>query len=162
MKLRRTKADSAIPTSSMSDIAFLLIIFFMVTSVFSATKGLPFALPRDDDSATDPSPEEAIFIRVTQDRVLVDCREMGLDEILPYIEPKLMRNPDKPVILYTAGDATYQRMISVYDLLSGADNGHAFRIRNLSVPTQHDVDEYVALFGENPFETACPSVPKAS
>jgi biopolymer transport protein ExbD len=39
-QIRRTSPRSEIPTSSMADIAFLLIIFFMVTTVFSATKGL--------------------------------------------------------------------------------------------------------------------------
>ena len=107
MRLRKTDADSSIPTSSMADIAFLLIIFFMVTSVFSATKGLEFALPTDDHSPPDPTPDPAVFIHVQADRVVVDCREMGVDEILPYLEPKLLRNPNKPVILYTDPEATY-------------------------------------------------------
>ena len=35
MKIRRTKAlDANIPTASMADIAFLLIVFFMVSTVF--------------------------------------------------------------------------------------------------------------------------------
>ena len=46
----------------MADIAFLLIIFFMVTAVFSATKGLEFKLPKDDDKP--PEQEEAVFIKV--------------------------------------------------------------------------------------------------
>ncbi len=86
MRLRKTDADSSIPTSSMADIAFLLIIFFMVTSVFSATKGLELALPTDDNSPPDPTPDPAVFIHVQADRVVVDCREMGVDEILPYLE----------------------------------------------------------------------------
>ena len=52
---------------------------------------------------------------------LVDCKPMELDEILPYLEPKLLRNPEKPVILYTdAVSAPYQAMISVYDVLGSA------------------------------------------
>jgi biopolymer transport protein ExbD len=50
MRARHSSStDSAIPTSSMADIAFLLIIFFMVTAVFSATKGLEMRLPPDDE-----------------------------------------------------------------------------------------------------------------
>jgi biopolymer transport protein ExbD len=155
---RRTTTDASIPTSSMADIAFLLIIFFMVTSVFSATKGLEFALPTDDPESIDREPQDAVFIHVQADRVLVDCREMGVDEILPYLEPKLLRNPNKPVILYTDSEAEYQRMIDVYDALAGSgaeDSGYSFRVTDISVPTRSDIRAYVDVFGENPFETAC-------
>ena len=158
MRLRKTDADSSIPTSSMADIAFLLIIFFMVTSVFSASKGLEFVLPTDDHSPPDPTPDPAVFIHVQADRVVVDCREMGVDEILPYLEPKLLRNPNKPVILYTDPEATYQSMISVYDVLAGtrAENSqYSFKVTDIAVPTQRDIDDYIDLFGANPFEAAC-------
>jgi biopolymer transport protein ExbD len=156
VKLPRREADSEIPTASMADIAFLLIIFFMVTAVFSATKGLEFKLPKDDDKSQ-PDQEEAVFIKVNADStVLIDCRPVGLDEILPYLEPKLLRNPEKPVILYTDAAAPYQAMISVYDVLGSATpETHGFKVKNVSVPTQSEVQDYIELFGANPFETQC-------
>jgi biopolymer transport protein ExbD len=153
---RRTKSDSGIPTSSMADIAFLLIIFFMVTSVFSATKGLELKLPIDDD--TDPKPKPAVFIHVRPDRVLVDCRSMELDEILPYLEPKLLRDPNKPVILYTDSEAEYRKMVAVYDLLAEtgtSDSQWPFKVTNISIPTRSEIKEYIEMFGTNPLEIAC-------
>ena len=44
MKLRQNKPEDEIPTSTMADIAFLLIIYFMVTTTFAATRGLDFSL----------------------------------------------------------------------------------------------------------------------
>lgn len=158
MRLRKKDADSSIPTSSMADIAFLLIIFFMVTSVFSATKGLVVKLPADDTTSAKPTPEHAVLIHVKADRVVVDCREMRVDEILAYLEPKLLRNPNKPVVLYTDPDAEYRSMVRVYDVLSGTriENAkHPFRVTDISVPTRRDIDEYIGLFGVNPFELAC-------
>jgi len=155
MKLPRKEQDSEIPTSSMADIAFLLIIFFMVTAVFSATKGLEFKLPKDDNKP--PEQEEAVFVKVAPDgSVTVDCKPMEPDEILAYLEPKLLRNPEKPVILYTSPVAEYQSMIRVYDVLGSAtmkDNG--FKVKNIAVPTQSEVQEYIELFGMNPFENQC-------
>jgi biopolymer transport protein ExbD len=155
MKLPRKESESEIPTSSMADIAFLLIIFFMVTAVFSATKGLEFKLPKDDDKP--PEQEEAVFIKVGADSsVLVDCKPMELSEILPYLEPKLLRNPEKPVILYTDASAPYASMIAVYDVIGSAkQNTHGYKVKNISVPTQSEVAEYIQLFGFNPFESQC-------
>ena len=139
----------------MADIAFLLIIFFMVTTVFSATKGLEFKLPKDDQDQP-PETIDAVYIKIYPDSsITVDCRPMEPEEVLDYLEPKLARNPDKPVILYTDADAPYGGMVAVYDVLAGAHKSRDFKVKNISVPTQTEVQEYIELFGINPFEGAC-------
>ncbi|MFH1009432.1 MAG: biopolymer transporter ExbD [Candidatus Latescibacterota bacterium] len=42
---RKSKVGQSIPTSSMADIAFLLLIFFLVSTVFVRYRGLPLLLP---------------------------------------------------------------------------------------------------------------------
>ena len=42
---KSSKASQAIPTSSLADIAFLLLIFFMVTTVFQADRDRPIEWP---------------------------------------------------------------------------------------------------------------------
>jgi biopolymer transport protein ExbD len=157
MKLKSRTQESEIPTSSMADIAFLLIIFFMVTAVFSATKGLEFKLPKDESNQP-PSEEEAVFIKVAPDSSFtIDCKPMELDGILDYLEPKLTRDAEKPVILYTDAYAPYQAMVAVYDVLAVPqyDNEWGFKVKNISVPTQSEVAEYIEIFGYNPFEGRC-------
>ena len=158
MKLRPDlKTDHAIPTASMSDIAFLLIIFFMVTAVFSATKGLAMRLPEEPKDVP-PDEDPAVLIEVRPEGLRVDCREMALDEILPYLEPILTANPRKPVILHTAGDASYRQMIEVYDLLGttrDADSPWPFEVRDVFVPTRRDLEAYTEQFGSNPLAQHC-------
>ena len=43
---RKTKLSSEIPTSSMPDIIFMLLIFFMVTTVLREYSGLPVNIPK--------------------------------------------------------------------------------------------------------------------
>ena len=43
---RKTKASSEIPSSSLADIAFLLLIFFMVTTVFQRDKNRKIEWPK--------------------------------------------------------------------------------------------------------------------
>ena len=163
MKLKKMAPLSEIPTSSMADIAFLLIIYFMVTAVFSATKGLEFKLPKDHNNAP-PDTEDAVFIKVSSDSsVMVDCKPMEIADIMNYLEPKLERNPEKPVILYTDPYAPYQAMINVYDVIGAAGKSEVPNnkwidypeVKNISVPTQTEVKEYITLFGHNPFESQC-------
>nr|OCA00645.1 Transport energizing protein, ExbD/TolR family [Leptospira interrogans serovar Copenhageni/Icterohaemorrhagiae] len=45
MSLKKKKNPPSIPVSSMADIAFLLLVFFMVTSVLDTDPDLPIALP---------------------------------------------------------------------------------------------------------------------
>ena len=146
----------------MADIAFLLIIFFMVTAVFSATKGLELKLPSDDEQENrQVEEEEAVFIHVYGDYLLVDCKPMEVSDILPYLEPKLVRDAQKHVILYTDSEAPYARMIEVYDELAkskGTDldpSEWPFEVKNISIPTQSEVQNFIEIFGVNPFETHC-------
>jgi biopolymer transport protein ExbD len=49
MILKRSREEPEIPSSSMADIAFLLIVFFMTTTVFSESIGIHFGLPQEQD-----------------------------------------------------------------------------------------------------------------
>jgi biopolymer transport protein ExbD len=157
MKLeRRTDTDSSIPTSSMSDIAFLLIIFFMVTAVFAASKGLAMQLPprESDGGRSDPG----VLIQVGRDGIRIDCEPIPLEGILSYLEPRLRANPAKPVILYPDHDVEYRRVVEVYDLLIGTrsdDSLAEFTVNHIAVPTSADIADYVEMFGINPFEDYC-------
>ncbi len=42
------KVDDEIPSSSMSDIAFLLLVFFIATTIFNVEEGLTLILPPKD------------------------------------------------------------------------------------------------------------------
>jgi biopolymer transport protein ExbD len=44
--LRKKRPKASIPTASMSDISFLLLLFFMVSTVFVKEKGLSVELPK--------------------------------------------------------------------------------------------------------------------
>lgn len=133
MKIKKRKETPEIPTASMGDIAFLLIVFFMITSVFSVTRGLEFQLPRQQDSA-ESTPEEAVHIRVepagSECVFLVDEAQMALRDIAVYLQPKLARNPNKFVIIDTAPTAPYRCMVDVFDELKQAD------VKNISIPTE--------------------------
>ena len=162
------KVHAELSSASMADIAFLLIVFFMVTAVFSATKGLDFKLPADDDNQTQTAEEEqAIYFKVLESGlVLMDGRPTSTNpvefrqQVTEYVVPKLTNWPEKPIIIYSLPEAPYQGMVGVYDSLTAlykkvADDSPAPPLTeapNISIPTQSEVNQYIALFGYNPFD----------
>lgn len=136
---RPSETSDLIPTHSMADIAFLLIIFFMITITFSATKGLDFA-PDQDDEPKLIEPEESVHVRISAaGELVVDGRTMPFAGLLPYLAPKLARNPHKPVIVHPDPDAPYGAMLDVYDeLRQGKEKlGLGEEIR-IALPTERE------------------------
>ena len=118
MKIKVTRPSDEIPTSSMADIAFLLIVYFMVTTTFAATRGLDFALPKDDDTPPIVEKEESVLIEIrSTGDVIVDQENKQLEDIFDYLKPKLEVNPKKPVIIKPDPEAPYGRMVAVFDTL---------------------------------------------
>jgi len=142
MRLRRghLSAAAAIPTSSMADIAFLLIIFFMLTAGFVNTRGLQFNLPEDDPSQLDVQPEEATHIKIIgEGQYLVDKTPMTLEQMGGYIKVKMEQNPEKPVIIQTQPNVPYFVMIEVFDLLK------YLQVANISIPTGTEIERWKAF-----------------
>jgi len=141
MKLRRHLSTGAgIPTSSMADIAFLLIIFFMLTAVFVTTRGLQFNLPEDDPTQLDVQPEEATHIKILgEGQYLVDKTPMTLEQMGGYIEMKMEQSPEKPVIIQTQPNVPYFVMIEVFDLLK------YLQVAHISIPTGTEIERWKAF-----------------
>jgi biopolymer transport protein ExbD len=143
MRLKKGTVSDEIPTASMADIAFLLIIYFMVTTTFAATRGLDFSLPQEEDTPPMIEKEEAVLIEIQAGGTLiVDQKPMPLEEILDYLEPKLERNPRKPVIIRPQQNAEYGFMVDVFDELRQAPEKRGFEVKNISIPTQREIDMF--------------------
>ncbi|MCK5398579.1 biopolymer transporter ExbD [bacterium] len=99
MKLKKgLKANTNIPDSAMSDIAFLLIIFFMITTVFNKDQGLDLSLPQ----ATKPDTLEQTVLHVTlpkgNDGTMV--RLEGKDIYIEALSANIMVEGSKRANLY--------------------------------------------------------------
>jgi biopolymer transport protein ExbD len=139
---RRWKArkGAEVPTASMADVAFLLIVFFMLTAVFTTTQGLRFQFPKDDPTNLNVQPEEAIHIKIVgEGQFVVDRVAMTIEEMGGYIQSKMTQNPDKPVIIQTLPDVPYFVMVDVFDLLKQLE------VTNVSIPTESEIERWRQL-----------------
>jgi len=148
MKIKKKEIESEIFTGSMADISFLLIIYFMITSAFSATRGLDFALPDENQDTPEIKQEDSIDVYVMPGgQIQVDGNPIALEGLLPYVAEKLKQNPEKPVILRTDPQATYGNMITVFDELRQAPDKVGIEIKTISIPTQREIENIWSMLG---------------
>lgn len=120
---KKTKVSDEIPTASMADIAFLLLIFFLVTTVFPKDKGLAVVLP-EEGQETQVSPKNILHIIVRADGI-VDLRRGESQSVQPIRAAQLeaiwrqevTANPNLIAAVKTHPDAPHRFMIAVLDAL---------------------------------------------
>jgi biopolymer transport protein ExbD len=120
-----------INAGSMADIAFLLLIFFLVTTTMESNYGVSRKLPPIQDQ-TDPGPEvkkkNVLEIVVNgQDRMLIEGEEKEIKDIKPIAlafitnngkDPKSSDNPQKAIIqIKHTRQTSYKEYISIYNEL---------------------------------------------
>ncbi|MFQ5350572.1 MAG: ExbD/TolR family protein [Thermoanaerobaculia bacterium] len=144
MNLQPRTVSAEIPTSSLADVAFLLIVFFLITMTFAATRGLDMALPKENDEPRLIDTQEAIYVEVgARGRLRVDGESLTLSGLLAHLEPKLLLEPGKPVIVQAADATPYGPMVDVLDELRQGRHtlGLAEEI-NIALPTERERQMY--------------------
>jgi biopolymer transport protein ExbD len=121
MRFQRTvRVESRIPSVSMADIAFLLFIFFMSTTIFRLEEGLSITLPRAEMGET-VQREHVSHIWIGADgTVSINDRLVEMAEIVPILEDKLARNPALVVGVNCDENAPYALMAEIIDALKTA------------------------------------------
>ena len=114
---RSTNKDTFIPTSSMGDIAFLLLIFFMVTTIFREERELPVELPRAEvGEEVNRELVSNIYInRVGQ--ISIDDRLVQIKHIADIVATKISDNPQLIVAFKTDTYADYGTVSDVMEEL---------------------------------------------
>lgn len=133
---RSNRGKTEINSSSMADIAFLLLIFFLVTTTIANDKGLSMQLPPkpDDTEQIDIKIQERNIFKVlinSADKLLVEgepmtdptlIREMVKEHVLNNgADPKLSDSPKDAVVSFkTARGTSYEIYITVLNQIQGA------------------------------------------
>lgn len=123
---KKQKVSDEIPSSSMADIAFLLLIFFLVTTVFPKDRGLPIVLPEAQEEVEvsqrnilhiDIMPNGSVQLRRgdSQNTSTVSPRDIeGIWRI------EVAQNPNLIAAVKTHPEAQHRYMIQVLDGLQMA------------------------------------------
>ena len=128
---RESKVENNVPTSSMADIAFLLLIFFMVTTIFKLEDGLTITLPRAETAAKQ---KRERVLRVWIDAVgniAIQDKLVKLDQISEIMIGALSENP----LLIVAFNADHRTPAGiVHDVMEELKEANATRVSFTSDP----------------------------
>ena len=130
--ITKRRADVAVNASSMADIAFLLLVFFLVTTTIDIDKGILVKLPPIEDQEPPPiSPRNIYNVKINFNDELMVRGELTAVEHLKDKTKEFIMNPQQSVKLATAPNqavislqndrsTSYNVYITVYNELKAA------------------------------------------
>lgn len=112
---RRKRMKAEIPTASMADIAFLLIVFFMLTSVFATEKGLQIVLPEKGEVVKIKKANISQVYVNALGQVRIEGEDVSLENIKEKISAMLAVNDSLVFSLKADRRCKYETIIKVFD-----------------------------------------------
>ncbi|HDH99775.1 MAG: biopolymer transporter ExbD [Candidatus Latescibacterota bacterium] len=119
---RRSKVEVRIPTASMADIAFLLLIFFMVSTTFVRYRGLPVELPEAEKIQRIETRRNLVYIWITKDgKICVNDMLADLNSLEDMMSRRMRENPRTIVSLRADEEVPYGKVSEVLQVLRRAE-----------------------------------------
>jgi biopolymer transport protein ExbD len=124
---KKQRVSDEVPTSSTADIAFLLLIFFLVTTTFPKDKGLAIVLPEPGEEAQ--VSQRNILHLIIQPNGFVEVRRgesqqvqtMSASDVEGLWRQEVAANENLIAAVKTHPDAAYSLMVDVLDALHAAN-----------------------------------------
>jgi len=121
MKKKKKEPLGELRMDSTADVAFLLLIFFIVTTIFAAEQGLTLVLPGKQKDQTDSvKVKESNIATIYVDEnnfITLNRKAIEINHIQQSIEDKILSNPKLVVVLKIHPDADYGKMVACLDEL---------------------------------------------
>ena len=121
LKKPRRAEQQEINSSSMSDIAFLLLVFFLVTTTISLDKGISLILPADGNELEVNRKNIISIVINDKGKVLMDDQIIKVKSIKSKAEKKIAGNPNIIFSVTTNKNTKYRDYILVLDQLKQAN-----------------------------------------
>lgn len=104
--------------SSLTDIVFLLLIFFLLSSSFVLQTGIKVQLPKS--ATAEQQTQTQIIITVTTDgRIYLNTEQLAVEALGARLAPLVSRDPEKLVIIKADQSVSLQSAVQVMDIAKG-------------------------------------------
>ena len=107
--------ETEINLSPMIDCIFILLIFFIVTTVFVEEKGLQVAKPDAAAVAAPNEDAESVVLEITQqNQILLNDREIALADVASGVKASVS-DPETPVVIRAHEKSSHGVFVGVWD-----------------------------------------------
>jgi len=112
----RNKVSPNFNMSSMTDIVFLLLIFFMLTSTLVSPNALKLLLP---SSSSKTLAKQTVSVSITKDLdYYIDQQKVEFAFMEPMLKEKMAGNPENSIILHVDKQIPVEEAVKVMDIAS--------------------------------------------
>ncbi|MBC8181660.1 biopolymer transporter ExbD [candidate division KSB1 bacterium] len=125
---KKKKRSAEIPTSSLADMAFLLLVFFLVTTTIDVDKGIGLVLPQKGETIEVRTKNICNLLVNAEGKVMIDDQVIEPVMIKSIIQRKLIENDKLIVSVKTDAATKYRYYIQVLDQLKQAWGNKKTRI----------------------------------
>lgn len=118
----RERSRPALPMAAMVDMLFLLLVFFMVTSIYGEAE-MQIAVSLPGAETGEPAPQVAMPIIVTidaQNQIFLSEQQRSLEELLPLFQQLARQFPGEGLVVRGDRQAHYGLAVEVMDLAQQA------------------------------------------
>ncbi|MCB0516598.1 MAG: biopolymer transporter ExbD [Chitinophagales bacterium] len=112
---KRNQINPNFNMSSMTDIIFLLLIFFMLTSSLVTTNALNLILPSSNSTAAVPSKIVTVSVNV-QKEYFVNRKKVSFDQIKPTLEKELKQQKEATIVLNAEKDVPIEEVVRIMNI----------------------------------------------
>lgn len=131
--MKKRSRETALPDMTpMIDVVFLLLIFFMVSTVFKKDElALILSLPKSEtgEEKTQETPDKYLYIELSPEKLAYNGKKMLLSELPAKL--KTIKKKSLPVELRIDKEVKYERMVRLIDVIKKA------QLLNISLITDH-------------------------
>jgi len=111
---RRNKISAEFSMASMTDIVFLLLIFFMITSTLVNPNAIKLLLPQ---SSNQTAAKPLTTVSVTQDlKYYVESQRVTFDQLEPTLQKKLGTESDIYISLHVHENVPMKEVVKVMNI----------------------------------------------
>jgi len=117
---KKLKIEANIPTTSIADIVFLLLVFFIVSTTFVTQPAINIKLPQAATKETQPTESIIVFL-TKENKLFVNDQEVkGFEALQPMVKSKMIASRDKLVVIKADRDVVFGRVVKAMDIAKQA------------------------------------------
>ena len=117
--LRHNEEELTVNITSLIDVIFILLIFFMVSTQFKKTS-LPLDLPRTEETTESTQQDSTKVLAVNTNQMELDGKIISLEELEPTLSKLYAENPNIALSLECERTVDFEHIVQILTKIQNA------------------------------------------